>query len=114
MHGKRRSVLALTGYNTSNADDMSLARGQIPGQITVVARTIRGWHQHTDVLADGFGFGVSELPFGGAAEELHDAAPIDDNHGIGDSLQDPAKLTFPHSKSFFGLLLIVDIDYDPA
>ena len=37
MHRKRGSVLALTGYDSSNADNMTLASGKIPGQIAVVA-----------------------------------------------------------------------------
>ena len=79
-----------------------------------MARTIRVWHQDADVLADRFAFRVAELPFGGAAEELHDAAAVDDDHGIRNGLQDRMKVAFPRSKRFLDLLLIVDIDDDSA
>src|SRR4051812_49352758 len=84
VHREGGSVLALTGHDTTNADDMSLPRGAIPRQIAVVARTVRVRHQHTDVLAYCFPFRVSELTLRGAAEELHDAIAIDNDHGIGD------------------------------
>src|SRR6476620_5302046 len=87
MHREGRSVLALASYDSPNTNDMPLACRSIAGQITVVARTIRVWHQDTDVLADGLLFGVAELPFCGATEELHDAVAIDDDHGIRNCFQ---------------------------
>src|ERR1700740_1049344 len=111
MHRKGRSVLALAGYDSANADYMPLARGQIPSQITVVTRTIRVWHQDSDVLTDGFAFKIAKLPFGGTAKELHDAAAVDDYHRIGDSLQNRTEVIFSDSQGFFDLLLIVNIDH---
>src|ERR1700694_5037199 len=109
MHRESRSILALTGYDSTNADNMPLARGQIPCQIAVVAWAIRVWHQHADVLADRFAFEIAKLPFGGTAKELHDAAPVDDNHCIRDCLQDRTKVPLSDSQGFFDLFLIVNI-----
>src|SRR5579863_950739 len=101
MHREGSSIPALTGDDASNADNVPLASGQIAGQISVVARTIRIWHQDADVLADSLLFRVSELPLGGAAKELYEAASIDNNHRIGDRLKYRAKVTFPCSECFF-------------
>ena len=114
MHRKSGSVLALTGYNSADADDMPFAGGSIAGEVAVMARTVRIWHQDADVLADRLAFRVAELPFGGTAEELHDAVAVDDDHGIGNGLQDRVKVAFPCSKRFLDLLLIVDFDDDSA
>ena len=114
MHRKSGSVLALSGYNSTDADDMPFAGGSIAGEVPVMARTVRIWHQDTDVLADRLAFLVAKLPFGGTAEELHDAVAIDNDHRIGNCLQDRVKVAFPGSKRFLDLLLIVDFDHDTA
>ena len=51
-------------------------------QIAVMVFAIGRRHQHLDVLADGVGGAVAEQPFGRAAERLHDAALVDDDHGF--------------------------------
>src|SRR6476620_1025177 len=114
MHRKRRSVFALSGYDSANADDMPLAGGSIARQVAIVARTVGVWHQDADILADSLLLGVTKLPLRSTAEELHDAAAVDNDHRIRNSLQDGAKVTFPCSQRFFDLLLLVDIDHDAA
>src|SRR6202158_3176388 len=114
MHWKRRSVLALAGYDSANADYMPLACGQIPGQITVVARTIRVWHQDADVLTDSLRFGVPELPLRRAAEKLHGSAAIDDDHGIRNCFPDRLQMHLCRSQRFFELFLLVDVEHDAA
>ena len=79
-----------------------------------MARTVWIWHQDADVLADYLPFRVAKLPFGGTAEELHDAVAVDDDHRIGNGLQDRVKVTFPCSKRFLNLLLVIDVDHDTA
>src|SRR6202158_3297444 len=114
MHWKRRSVLALAGYDSANADYMPLACGQIPGQITVVARTIRVWHQDADVLTDSLRFGVPEWPPRRAAEKLHGSAAIDDDHGIRNCFQDRLQMTLARSQRFFELFLLVAVEHAGA
>ena len=97
MHRESGSVLALASHDTANADDMSLACGVIPRQIAVVARTVWIRHQNADVLADRLLFRVPELPLRCAAEELHDPVAVDDDHGIGDGLQDRLQMTLARS-----------------
>src|SRR5258708_34283184 len=75
---------------------------------------MRVWIKDAEVLADRFVFEIAKLPLGGAAEELHDAVSVDENHRIRDSLQDRTKVAFPGSQGFFDLLLIVNIDHGPA
>ena len=87
MHRKSGSVLALTGYNSADADDMPFTGGSITGEVPVMARTVGIWHQDTDVPADRLAFRIAKLPFGGIAEELHDAVAVDDDHRIGNGLQ---------------------------
>jgi hypothetical protein len=40
MHRKSGSVLALTGYDSADADDMPFAGGSIAGEVPVMARTV--------------------------------------------------------------------------
>ncbi len=87
MHRESRPILALTGYDSANADDMPLAGGSIARQVAIVARTVGVWHQDADILADSLLLGIAELPFRGTAEELHEAIAVDDNHGIRNSLK---------------------------
>src|ERR1700682_3804230 len=114
MHRESGSVLALTGYYPADADDMPFAGGSIAGEIAVMARTVRIRHQDADVLADRLAFRVAKLPFGRTAEELHDAVAVDDDHRIGNGLQDRVKVALPRSKRFLNLLLVVDFDDDSA
>src|SRR5713101_4724225 len=97
MHRESRSVLALAGYDSANANDMPLSSSSIPGQITIVARTVRIWHQDADVLADGLVFGIAKLPLRGATEELHDAVAVDNDHGIRNCLQNRLQVAFARS-----------------
>src|SRR5271168_3891543 len=114
MHREGRPILALASHDASNADDMPLAGGQITGQISVMARTIRIGHQDADVLADCLLFGIAELSLRGATKELYDAASIDDDHRVGDRLQYRTEVAFFCSERLFDLLLFVDIDHEPA
>src|SRR5713226_8575748 len=114
MHRESRSVLALTGYDSSDADDMPLAGRSVACHVSVVARAIGVWHQDTDVLADGLLFRIAELPLRGTAEELHDAVAVDDDHRIRDCFQDRLQMTLARSKRLFELLLLVDVERDPA
>ena len=114
MHWKGRPVLSLTGYDFSDADDMPLASRSIPLEITVVARTIRVWHQDVDVLTDDFALSMAKLPLRSAAKELDDASTVDHDHRVRDRLQNRLKVTFPSSQRFLDLLLVVDIDHDSA
>ena len=114
VHRKRRSVFALTSYNSPDADNMSFPRRRIASQITIMTVPIGVWHQHADILADSFLFGVAKLPFRCSAEELHDTVSVDHDHRVGDRLQNRAKVTFPDPECFFDLLLLLDIDNEPA
>ena len=77
-----RAVLALADDHAANADDAAFARVHIPAHVTVMVFTIGGGHQSLDVLSDDLGSLVAEQPLGGAAERLHDAALVDDDHGF--------------------------------
>src|SRR5436305_635059 len=112
MHRKSGSVLALTGYDSADADNMPLTGGSIATEVPVMARTIRIRHQDADVLADRLAFRVAKLPFGRTAEKLHDAVAVNDDHGVRNGFQDRAKVALPGSKRFFNLLVVVDLDDD--
>ncbi len=57
---------------------------------------------------------IAKLPFGGTAEELHDAVAIDDDHGIGNGLQNRVQMALARPQGFFELFLIIDIKRDAA
>src|SRR6266446_7139535 len=114
MHRESGSVLALTGDDSADADDMPLAGGPVAGEVAIVPRTVRIWHQYTDVLADRLLFAVAELPFRGAAEELHDAVAIDHDHRIRNGLQDRLQMALARPQRFLELFLLVNIEHDAA
>jgi len=114
VHRKGGAVLALAGDDAADADDVALAGGAVAREVAVVARAIRMRHQDADVLADGFLHRVAELPLGRAAEELHDAAAIDDDHGVGNGVEDRAEMALAGPQRLFELLLLVDRDRDSA
>src|SRR5260370_36049697 len=114
MHWKSGSIFSLAGHDPPNADDMPLAGRPIAGQITVMARTIRVWHQQTDVLADSVRFGVPELPLRRAAKKLHGSATIDNDHRIRNRFQNRLQSTLARSQRFFELFLLVDVEHDAA
>ena len=82
LHRKGRAVLALADHDAADADDAALARVHIALQVTVMVFAIGRGHQGLDVLSDGLGGAAAEQPLGGAAERLHDAALVDDDHGF--------------------------------
>ena len=93
---------------------MPLAGRSVACHVSVVARAIRVWHQDTDVLADGLLFRIAELPLRGAAEELHDAIAVDDNHGIRNCFQNRLQMTLARSQRLFQQFLLVDVEYNAA
>src|ERR1700736_2079938 len=114
MHRKDGSIPALAGHDPANADDVPFARRPIARKIAVVALPIRAGHQLADILADGLVFGVAKQSFGRGAEKLHDATAIDHDHRIGHRVENRAQVAFPRSQRLLELLLLVDIENNPA
>jgi hypothetical protein len=79
-----------------------------------VTRAVGIRHKHADVLADSFLLEIAELPLRGATEELHDAVAVDDNHGIGNSLQNRLQMALARPQGFFEPFLLVDIERNAA
>src|SRR5437588_458375 len=57
---------------------------------------------------------MAELPLGGAAEKLHDAMFVDDDHGVRYGVEDRAKMTLARPQCLFEPLLLVDVEHDAA
>src|SRR5260370_28585564 len=94
MHRESGSVLALTGYDPADADDMPFAGGSIAGEVSVMARTVRILHQDGDVLADRLAFPVAKLPVAGTAEKLLESVAVDDDHRVGNGLNNRVQFAF--------------------
>jgi hypothetical protein len=71
-------------------------------------------HQDADVLADRLLLGPAEQAFGGGAEQLHDAATVDDDHGVGNGVKDRAEVGLTRAQRFLDLPFLVDIEEDAA
>src|SRR6185437_4174494 len=92
LHRKSGSVFPLADDDAADADDPAFAGGLVALQIGVVILTVWRWHQDLDVLAQRLGALVSEQPFGGAAERLHDAVFIDDDHRLRNGVKNRLKM----------------------
>src|SRR3954447_23272859 len=114
VHRKGRSVTALAGHDATDADDVRIVRGAIACDIAVVAGPAGVRRQGGHILADRLVLGPAEQRFRGRAEELDDAVAVDDDHGIGNRVEDRAKMALARAQSFLDLLLLVDIDKDAA
>ena len=73
---------------------------------------IRLRHQLADIFSNRLGFGVAELTFGSAGEELHDAMLVDHDHCIRDRIQDRAKVPLASPDGVLEAFLTVDVDHD--
>src|SRR3974390_239273 len=82
LHGKGRTILALSDDDAADPDDASLACCPLALQVGIVAFTIGKWHQSPDILSESLVGAISEQAFGGTAERLHDAAFINHDHGL--------------------------------
>src|SRR6185295_18648232 len=112
MHRKGGAVLAHAGHDAANADDVPFTRLQIAGEVAVMAAAIRLRHQLADIFSNRLGFGVAELTFGSAGEELHDAMLVDHDHRIRDRIQDRAKVPLASPDGVLEAFLTVDVDHD--
>ena len=61
---------------------------EVAREVAVVRLAVGRRHQHLDVLADHLGRGVAEQPLGRRAERTHDAVLVDDDHRVGDGVED--------------------------
>ena len=94
VHGEGRAVLALAHHDTADADDAALAGRQVALEVAVVLLAVRRRHQHPDVPADHFVCHVAKQTLGGRADRF-DAAPfVDDDHRIGNRLENRAQPRF--------------------
>src|SRR5512143_3701978 len=80
LHWKSRAILALADHDAADANDPAFARRPVAFEVTIMTFTIRCRHQDFDVLPERFGHAVAEQPLGGAAERLHSAVLVDDDH----------------------------------
>src|SRR5262245_9640642 len=49
LHGKKRTVLALSRHLTSPSDRLSLTRSQVSSQVAIMLTAVRFRHQHLDI-----------------------------------------------------------------
>ena len=111
MHREGRTVGALAGDDAADADDARLAVGAIAGEIGIVAAAVGLRHQDAHVLADRLFLGDAEHPLGGAAEELDGSDRVDDDHRVGDGLEDRAQVFLAAAQRLLGAHLRVDVEH---
>ena len=92
LHRKSRAVLALADDDPADADNSPFAGAIIALQITVMRRAIGLGHQHADILPNHLLGGPAEQALRGVAEIAHQPAFIDDNHRVGNRLEDRAQM----------------------
>src|SRR4051812_18744023 len=114
VHREGGAVAAPAGHDAADADDVRIAGGAVARDVAVMARAVGLWHQDADVLAHRLLLGPAEQALGGGAEELHDALAVDDDHGIGNGLEDRTEVAFAGAERFLHLLLRIDVEEDAA
>ncbi|MGY2933383.1 hypothetical protein ACVWZ6_002985 [Bradyrhizobium sp. GM6.1] len=114
MHRKGGSVAALACHDTPDADDMRISGGAVARDVAVVAGAVGLRHQDADVLADGLLLGPAEQALGRRAEELDDAVAVDDDHCIGNGLEDRLEVSLAGAQCLLNLFLLVDVEKDAA
>ena len=87
LHRKGRAVLALADHDAADADNTALAGILVALHIAVVVVAIGCRHQDLDVLSECLACLVTKQPLGRAAERLHDAAVVDDDHSLGHGVE---------------------------
>ena len=100
LEWKRRAVLALADDDPADADDPPLAGELVALQVAVMILPVWRRHQNLDVLSQSFLGAVAEQPLRGRAEGLHDAALVDDDHGIGNSFENGFHVRFTGQRLF--------------
>src|SRR6476660_6018155 len=82
LHRKSRAVPSLADHDAADADDAALARHPVAIEVTVMAFTVGCRHQDFDVLSERLGCAQAEQTLGSAAERLHNAALVDNDHSF--------------------------------
>ena len=97
LHREGRPVLAFADDDPPDADDPALARRHVAGEVAVVLGPVGVGHQHADVLPDHLCGDPSKLPLRRGREGLHDPLLVDDDHRVGDGVEDrlQVRLTRP-------------------
>ena len=81
-HGERGAIPALPAHFTPNADDVLLARLEIPRQVAVVLLPVGRGHEHADVLPNDVGGGIPKEALGRRIERLDGAALVDGDDAV--------------------------------
>ena len=87
FHGKCRTVPPLTDNNAADANDTSLACAYIAVKVAIVLNSMWHWHQQLDVFSQNIGSAIAEKPLRRGTERSHNAALVDDDHGIGNTVE---------------------------
>ena len=82
MNRKQRAVTSSSGHLAADADDPGVAGCEVSLQVPVVLLVMRRRHQHADVAAEHFGFGIAEQLLRAAVERLDDALGVDDDDAV--------------------------------
>src|SRR3546814_1324408 len=77
-----------------------------------MALAIRRGHEHADIGSQDFGLRVTEETLGRSAEGQHFSPFVDDDHRIGNSRQDGAKMRLAVAQSAFGRALVGNVADD--
>ncbi len=101
LHRERRAVLALADDDAADADDPPLAGPQIAREIAVVILAIGRRHQPVDVGPEHLAGGIAEQALGCGAERLDETLFIDDDHRVGNGVEDRFEVCLPGERIRF-------------
>ena len=112
FHRESRAVLALTRNDSTETDNSPLAGREVATDVAVMVFAVRRRHQHADVAAADFLGGETEHALGRRAEGLDDAALVNDDHAVGDSVEDRAQMRLCFGQSRLGELFLGNVAGD--
>ena len=79
------------------------------GKITIVRLVVGRGHQHGNILAGDFGFGIAEHALGGRVETFDGAALVDGDNAVHGGVKDRPHARFTLTQRLFSLLAARDV-----
>ena len=90
--GDESAILLLSYGVATYANDLGLASFKVLFEVLVVEFSVRGRHEHADVLSNDFDERVSEEVLGRLVEAVDGTSLVDDDGGHSESVEDLAFL----------------------
>ena len=109
LHREDRAVLGEALHQTAIADDPRFARLEVIADVAVVLGSVGLGHEHPDVAAEHFLRMIAEQLRRCGAEGGHQAPLVDDDHRLGDCVEDRSQMRLARLKLRLGALQSGDV-----